>query len=299
MQIVDCLIVGAGPAGLTAAIYLARFRRSVIVADGGNSRASYIPISHNYPGFPSGISGLELLSRLREQASLYGANIVSAEMQSLENRDELFLCRTSNDIIYARTVLLATGILDTHPNIPALTEHVRTGKIRLCPICDGFDVLDQNIAVISSLKCSVEHALFLRTYSSRVMLFCLPSASNLTDADKAKLQDAGVKISYDTVEDIYITETDKIAVKSQNNNELMFDTLYLLLGETKGSLATMLGAECSPQGNLHVNEHHCTSINGLYAAGDMVSFLHQLNVATAQAAIAATDIHKKLPRNFR
>ncbi|RYG08750.1 MAG: NAD(P)/FAD-dependent oxidoreductase, partial [Chitinophagaceae bacterium] len=78
---IDCLIIGAGPAGLTAAIYLARFNRNVIVADGGPSRASFIPISHNYPGFSDGISGANLLSRLRAQAIQHGVIIIPGMVQ--------------------------------------------------------------------------------------------------------------------------------------------------------------------------------------------------------------------------
>jgi thioredoxin reductase (NADPH) len=89
--IYDSLIIGAGPAGLTAAIYLGRFRRRAVVLDAGASRASLIPVSHNYPGFPEGISGKHLLVRPREQASHYGAVIEHAAIGRLEHRGETFI----------------------------------------------------------------------------------------------------------------------------------------------------------------------------------------------------------------
>src|SRR5690606_22873970 len=109
MRSVDCLVIGAGPAGLTAATYLARFHRNVLVSDGGPSRASLIPISHNYPGFPDGVSGAELLTRLRTQAMHYGAQIIAGETTALTKVDDGFEGIINNESIFAHKVLLATG----------------------------------------------------------------------------------------------------------------------------------------------------------------------------------------------
>src|SRR3954467_14410552 len=109
----DCLIIGGGPAGLIAAIYLARVCRNVQVIDAGGSRASLIPTSHNYPGFPDGISGRELLVRLREQARRYGATLTAGNVQQLERNDDgTFTARAGTEAIDARTVVLATGTMD-------------------------------------------------------------------------------------------------------------------------------------------------------------------------------------------
>src|ERR1044071_5294872 len=110
--ILDCLIVGGGPAGLTAAIYLARFHLDILVVDGGKSRASWIPCTRNVSGFPEGIAGTELLERMRDQACKYGAKIQSEFVTRLE-RDEqsgLFTAAWGSGSATARTVLLATGV---------------------------------------------------------------------------------------------------------------------------------------------------------------------------------------------
>jgi threonine dehydrogenase-like Zn-dependent dehydrogenase len=109
---IDCLIVGGGPAGLTAAIYLSRFRLSVVVVDAGDSRAALIPLTRNHAGFPDGISGQALLARMREQAELYGARMISARVEALEIAPEDFLVRCSTGAFRARAVLLATGVTD-------------------------------------------------------------------------------------------------------------------------------------------------------------------------------------------
>ena len=297
MQSVDCLIIGAGPAGLTAAIYLARFHRKVIVADGGKSRASLIPVSHNYPGFPTGVNGKDLLHRLREQAIKYGVEIISGAVTHLDMQQDLFISTLNGKLIFSKKVLLATGVHDEHPQLNEWSEAVSKGIVRLCPICDGYDVTDQNIGLISTSKCSVDHSLFLRTYSKNITLFFY-SSIDLTHESKYKLVTADIIIADEIIEKISVTDKPTVTVKS--GKTFIFDTLYVMLGEAKGiSLTAKLGARSKPTGQLILNEHQQTSINGLYAAGDVVNSLHQVSVAIGNAAIAATDIHNKLEPNYR
>ena len=111
MKQVDVLVIGAGPAGLTAATYLARFRRSVLVADGGEPRAAWIPVSHNMPGFPEGIGGDAILARMRLQAEEYGAQIQPVFVEALEQGGDGFIARFGDEPITARAVLLAAGVV--------------------------------------------------------------------------------------------------------------------------------------------------------------------------------------------
>src|SRR6266550_2068824 len=115
--ILDCLIVGGGPAGLTAAIYLARFHLDILVVDGGKSRASWIPCTRNVSGFPDGIEGTELLQRMRDQACKYGAKVESEFVSKLEPHEKigLFTATWGSGCRSARTVLLATGVANRRP----------------------------------------------------------------------------------------------------------------------------------------------------------------------------------------
>src|SRR3954453_11637247 len=106
----DCLIIGGGPAGLTAAIYLARYRRKVLVVDDGHSRAELIPESHNYPGFTGGISGSDLLRALRDQAERYGAVLQHGRITDLQTGADGFVAVHGRQQLSASKVLLATGI---------------------------------------------------------------------------------------------------------------------------------------------------------------------------------------------
>ena len=291
----DCLIIGGGPAGLTAAIYLARFRRNVLLVDDGQSRARLIPESHNYPGFPDGISGPKLLAELREQAETYGARLQNGRVNALRKDGEVFVADVGGDEIRARHVLLASGIVDEAPDLPGLKDAIYRGALRFCPICDGFEALDKRIGVLGPLHTAAPKAEFLRTYSSDVLL--LPTE----DAPKERadeLKRAGIMVE-ERVLDVE-RSGEQISAVFAHGRRLPVDVLYPALGCTvRSELATNLGACCNDQGNLHVDDKQRTSVAGLYAAGDVVTDLHQISVATGHAAIAATAIHNSLPRNFR
>ncbi len=145
--VLDCLIIGGGPGGLTAAIYLARFRRSCLVVDTGASRAGWIPRSHNHPGFPDGIGGAELLDRMRQQAARFGAPVRLSTVEALEHRPGGGFQATIDDTagtVAARTVILASGVDDVEPPLsylgPDLRHALRRGLVRHCPVCDAYEV---------------------------------------------------------------------------------------------------------------------------------------------------------------
>src|SRR5437868_10969425 len=146
-QICDCLVVGGGPAGLTGALYLARFRRQVLVVDAGKSRAAGIPRSHNHPGFSDGISGESLLRTLRMQAEEYGAKIISGAVLSLRQATDGFAAETTTGTIVSRRILIATGITDKCPDLDVMDASIVKDSVRSCPICDGFEAIDKKIAV--------------------------------------------------------------------------------------------------------------------------------------------------------
>src|ERR1044072_7844331 len=143
----DCLIIDGGPAGLTAAVYLGRFRRKVQVIDGGQSRGRLIPEGHNYPGFMGGGGG-ELCGGLRAQAQQYGVPIENGIITSLGgNAQETFQARAGAKVLSARTVIMATGIVDNEPSLNIGDGDPRA-VVRYCPICDGYEAMDRTVAVL-------------------------------------------------------------------------------------------------------------------------------------------------------
>ena len=290
----DALIVGAGPAGLTAAIYLARFRRDVVVIDSGHSRALRIPTTHNYPGFPSGISGLELLQRLQQQALRYGVHVRCATVDALSITEGGFIAAEGNTRLFAKHVLLATGVVDVSPPMEGLEEATMSTSLRWCPICDGFEVIDQKIAILSDARNGPGHALFLRTYTADVTLFLDGSTDKISNEARHSLQVAGVQLVDDAVAQIRSRTQVGVSIALRNGDVLNFDVLYPMLGSVaQDHLGTALGARCC-DGELLVDDRQQTSVSGLYAAGDVVKALNQMSVGVGHAAIAATAIHNSL-----
>jgi len=294
----DCLIVGAGPAGLTAAIYLARYRRKVIVIDSGKSRAAWIPKTHNYPGFEDGISGKLLLSKLREQAGEYGAELRQGKVTKLEEARDGFVATADGKTIAARRVIMATGIVDETPSLPGLRDAVYEGSLRFCPICDGYEARDQKIAVLGHAETAWRKALFLRTYSKDVTFLCIDDPDDAPAECLKALHEANVAFPSECATDID-RNGEKIVAVLESGKRMEFDVLYPALGcEVRSGLVTKLGAKANETGNLLVNDCQLTSVKGIYAAGDVVSDLHQISVALGHATIAATKIHNELERNL-
>jgi thioredoxin reductase (NADPH) len=290
-DIEDAIVVGAGPAGLTAAIYLGRFRRRFVVIEDGHSRARWIPTSHNIPGFTAGIGGEEFLSSLKAQALKYGARILRAHVSTLTMNDGVFALQTAEGSLFARYVLLATGVRDHLPAIEGASEAVMRSLLRICPICDAFEATDKRIAVIGDGELGEREAQFLKHYSDQVTLLHIGSANFAATVEapgSSDLERLSIQLS-----DLCIGE-DRVTVNCEQA-ERTFDVVYLALGcNPQHDLARSLRARCDEHGALQVNAHQETTIPGLYAAGDVVRGLNQVIIAAAESAIAATDIHNKL-----
>jgi thioredoxin reductase (NADPH) len=288
----EILVIGAGPAGLTAATYLARFRRRVLVADGGEPRAGWIPVSHNMPGFPDGITGADILSRMRAQAREYGATIEAGRIERLARDDDGFVADLNGRTIAVRAVLLATGVVDHHPELPGVERAIQLSLVRICPICDGYEAVDKAVAVIGDNDRGMREAAFLRTYSDRVTLIHTGPPEALTDREA--LTRLGIALVETSIENVRI-EGDRVTALGWAGQFQSFDLVYSALGTSaNATLSDGLNARVDEDGRLLVNLHQATSVPGLYAAGDVVRGLNQIAVATAEAAVAATDIHNHL-----
>jgi thioredoxin reductase (NADPH) len=276
----DCLIVGGGPAGLTAAIYLARFHLKILIIDDGKGRAASIPCTRNLAGFPDGISGREVLARMREQAQLYGAK---------------FRATWGGGSIDAMTVLLATGTANRRPPMDEELhdDALAHGLIRYCPICDGYEVTDRKVGVIGSGHHGVAEAMFLRSYTRDVTLIAPDKAIQLSVEDARKLKGAGIKC-VDGPAQAVATSKDCIVIETVEGT-YTFDTVYPALGsDPHVLLAQAVGAALGEKGCITVDRHQRTSIPGVYAAGDVVIGLDQISHAMGEGGVAATTIRNDL-----
>lgn len=291
----DCIIIGAGPAGLTAAIYLARFHLSIRMFDCGSSRAALIPRTRNHAGFPDGISGKDLLARMRAQAAQFGAFREEAEVTRIEPLAAGFAVHVEGRVFQARAVLLATGVVNHRPEMPAPLhdEALARGLIRYCPICDGYEVTDRRIAVIGTGDHGAREAMFLRGYSADVTLIAPEAAHALDEVYAAELEAAGIR-RVDGPCGGYAIEGDRIALDAPQGR-MAFDTLYPALGSRiRSELAVAAGARAAEDGCLTVDAHQRTSVPGLFAAGDVAKGLDQISHAMGEAGVAATTIRNML-----
>jgi thioredoxin reductase (NADPH) len=293
---VDALIVGGGPAGLIAAGYIGRFRRTVVVVDAGSGRASLIPRSHNFPGFPDGIRGTELLDRLRAQAVRYGAQIVAGRVERIERiAGGAFAVQSTAAPVEARMLMLATGVVDVEPDLPNLRDVIRRGLVRHCPICDGFEIDGQRVAIIGAGAQGAREALFIRHFSDDVTLFTL-GGDPQSDQDRAALQTAGIRIVEEPLAEVAVEHDAIVGLQTIDGRAHRFDTLYSALGcIPNATIAAALDVERGDDGMIVTDSHLRTSVANVYACGDIVhDSLNQIAVAAGHAAIAATDIHNAL-----
>jgi thioredoxin reductase (NADPH) len=290
----DIVIVGGGPAGLTAAIYLARCHLRTIVIDSGKSRALMIPISHNHAGHPAGIAGRVLVDRMRTQELEYGATIIEAQVTSIVKAGAGFRIE-ANGQLRARGVLLATGVHNHRPAIDDALhdEAVAKGLLRYCPICDGYEVTDRRIGVIGSGSRGMREALFMRSFSSDITLVAPQGPHGLDSEQLATLVDAGIHIIHGPARDFRI-DGDTISFATATGRR-SFDTVYPALGSAvQSDLAQQLGADLCEDECIRVDSHQRTSVKGLYAAGDVVLGLDQISNAMGEAGVAATAIRNDL-----
>ena len=297
MDQLDCLIVGAGPAGLTAAIYLARFHLKLKVVDEGRSRAGWIPCTRNVPGFPDGVAGTELLAKMRAQAEKYGASIESGRVSRIARVDSGFEAEWGSGTAVARTVLFATGVKNRRPDMDEELHEtaLARGLIRYCPICDGYEVTDKKIGVIGSGRHGVAEAVFLRSFTSDITLIAPGDRHDLGAEDQSRLEAHGIVTVDGPSRGVALH--DKCIVVETAEGHHTFDSVYPALGsDTHTELAEQIGVTLNETGCIVVDDHQRTNVLGAYAAGDVVIGLDQISHAMGEGGVAATTIRNDLAR---
>ena len=287
----DCIVVGGGPAGLTAALYLARFLRSVAVVDAQEGRAGMIPATHNLAPFPDGISGPDLLERMRSNAMRHGAAIEFGTVTAVERLNDAFRVTTDLWSRTARSVILATGVVNHRPPLSVM-DHDRglaRGLIRYCPVCDAYEVRGKRIAVLGSGAHGFAEARFMRHFASSVTLVPPDGGPDLARDGVGVLEAPMAALALSDRSVIITLDTGATHA---------FDTLYVALGTSpRSDLAARLGVRRAAGGCVMVDAKQETSVDGVHAIGDVTDGLDQIAVAMGQGAVAATAVHNDLPAN--
>ncbi|KQY52312.1 NAD(P)/FAD-dependent oxidoreductase [Lysobacter sp. Root494] len=293
----DCLIVGAGPGGLSAALYMARFLRRVLVLHDDTSRTLRISKTHNVPGFPDGVAGPDLIARMAGHAVRFGAQVREAEVVSASRVENMFEVRTrEGERISAPTLILATGLFMNQISLPRDVHEaaMRAGVVRYCPICDGFEHSGDRIAVVGCDEQGAKEALFLRRYSSDITL--IPRAFDELDArERRDLEQAGITTVEHALDHLELHDNTMLVYLREQEMPLVFDVVYPALGtRQRTQFAQSLGVVLNDQGAVDARSPYGTSVAGLYCIGDIVDGLDQISVAMGHGAIAATKAHNYL-----
>jgi thioredoxin reductase len=290
MDSYDVVIVGAGPAGLSAALILGRCRRSVLICDTGSPRNA---ASHALHGFLTrdGIPPLEFLRIAREQLQPYQTvELRELEVREAKRTDTGFVV---NSNISCRKLLLATGVVDRLPQIDGLKDFYGRNAFH-CPYCDGWEVRDRRIVVYGKGKNGVGLALELTLWSSDLAL-CTDGATELSNEETARLKHQRIKI-YDTPIRRMIGSQGMLQQIEFTNGELLeCDAMFFSTGnEQHCNLAEMLGCNFTEDGAVDTGEYEITNVPGVYVAGDASRLVQLAIVAAAEGAKAAFAINQEL-----
>jgi len=290
----DAIIVGGGPAGLTCAIFLARYRRPVLVIDDGRPRNYATQAIHGFLG-QHGIAPAELLERGRAEARECGAELRDGRVTKIERVGDTFevSLRGEESRLSARRIVLAYGLRDTLPDIPEIERHYgRT--VHHCPDCDGYESLDQRIGVIGWGTRVVGLALELLQWSDDVVVFTDGHAREWDEDEHSKLlaESIGVKD-----EKIVALEGERLqaAVLSTGERVPVQRLFFSIKVERSCDLAETLGCEVDDdRPNVIVDEHQKTTAEGVWAVGDLTEGSQLAITAAADGAVAAIAINKSL-----
>lgn len=301
-QVYDCIVVGAGPAGLSGALFLARYRRRVLTFHHNSPRNLY---SHGVHGFlgHDGIMPTDLLARGRDEVTKYGGLIVEGCVMKAEKiAEDRFRVTTGEEgsderTFEARRLLLATGLRDLTPDCPGFRDFYGLSVFH-CPDCDGFEVTGKRVIVLGRGEETVGFTLNMLTWTDKLVLVTNNDASGIEDEHRAKLASFDIPIIERNVASLE-GETKSGALERvclDDGETLEADALFFNLGTIPSSeLHTMLGCKLDEEcGLVWVDEEQQTSVKGVYAAGDLTPHSQLAVVAASEGAMAAIHVHKSL-----
>ncbi|MFJ9216987.1 NAD(P)/FAD-dependent oxidoreductase [Streptomyces sp. NPDC102383] len=287
----DAAVIGGGPAGLSAALQLARYGRRVIVFDTGQGRSTHHQLNRNYLGFPGGIATKELRTLGVRQLAHYphvrfAAHRVTAVVGDVRRG---FTFQAQGHVWWARTVVLATGVLDHFPHFPDWEQYVGRSMF-WCIACDGYENRGRRVLVVGHTDAAAGEAMQLHSLTDRVVLLTNSRKDEISSRFRRRLEAAGVPIVHDRIKAAEGADGRLTAIVTRGGEHLPLDALFSIQGATPETAAVRgLGVRVNAQGYVEVDVEQCTSVPGVYAAGDITApHSHQVSAAVHEGAQAAS-----------
>jgi thioredoxin reductase len=289
----EVAIIGAGPAGLSAALVLGRCRRRVLVCDNGRPRNAAATALHGYLS-RDGCPPLELLRLGREELRPYGITVREDTVTGVAPGSPGFVVAlATGEHITSQVVLIATGVHDRLPDIPGLAECYGT-SVHHCPYCDGWEVRDRRLVVLGSGRAATGLALSLKTWSTRVTV-CGNGSARLTPVLRAQLAGESIEVRDSTIAHIDHDAGRLRRVVFADGASLECDALFFTTAQApQSSIARSLGCEFTRQGVVKTDHLGQTCVPGVYVVGDASRDVQFVVVAAAEGAKAAVSINKQL-----
>jgi thioredoxin reductase len=294
----DVAIVGGGPAGLSAGIWLARYLHSVVLIDSGDPRNWETRSVNGFLGLPH-IRPPELRELGRQECRRYGVELVDAIVDKVRRiGDEHFVLDLETGQRYeARRLLLAIGLRDNWPDIPGL-EHVFGANAHVCPDCDGYECRDKKTVVVGTGRKAVGLALNLTTWTNDVIICTNGEPANL-DRDEycQKLDALNIPVITDRITRIRSSDESREIYSLELDSGMCLDAdkLFFTFGQhAADDLGVQLGCERDEDGQMILDGHYHTSVRNVFAAGDIVPGPQLAIAAASDGAMAALGIHKSL-----
>lgn len=292
----DAVVLGGGAAGIAAATWIARYRRTVVLLDGGEPRNRWVDQAHGYLG-EDPVNPGELLGRAREQLGRYAeAELCAGSAQRVWRREDgVFVLECDEDLrLSARRLVIATGVVDSFPEVKRFFEHYGSSVFH-CPTCDGYEARDANVVVFGWNEEVTGFALTLLGWARAVTIVTDGRAFEGDDACRDRLAEARVRVLEDDAVELIGTRGHLEGVRLRSSGvqacELAF---FSIAHEPRTDIAEQLGCRLTSEGCIDVDHEAATSVPGVYAAGDVTPGLQLLQVAAAKGATAGVACAQSL-----